>query len=330
MTMIRKPLARAAPAIAGAALAVFLGCSSSGGGGSGGSGGGGNSGDLLFKPCAASAYVRGFAIELLQPDGDAAYSQLNGAVTDRVSPREVWQQVASEGNCRVEAGPTLNCTAACASEEECGGTQCVPRPKAQSVGNLTLTGVGATAPVMPTSGGVYYTSLPYPPFAPGDAVTLQAAGGVYPAFTLTGRGIAPMVFSGAGLPTVTMGQSFTTTWTAPAQSGAAKVTVRLEIAHHGGLAARLLCDVPDTGTITIPAALITKLIEQGTAGFPTVSVTRQTVDSTMLAHGCVELKVASAIERPVMVQGVTSCNDLVDPPILCPPGLTCGGDLKCH
>ena len=71
-----------------------------------------------------------------------------------------------------------------------------------------------------------------------------------------------------------------------------------------------------TGSATIPAGLINQLIEKGTAGFPTISLTRRTLDSQTIEPGCVDLSVASPVEREIEVEGVVSCN--CDSTVECP------------
>ena len=119
---------------------------------------------------------------------------------------------------------------------------------------------------------------PYPPFAPGAAVRLQAAGATIPAFTLDSAGIEPLAFAGSDL-TMTNGQAFAFTWTPPATAGGARIFVKAEIGHHGGVAAAIECDLPDTGSGEIPAALVSALIAEGVHGFPTLSLTRRTIVS---------------------------------------------------
>jgi hypothetical protein len=69
---------------------------------------------------------------------------------------------------------------------------------------------------------------------------------------------------------------------------------------------------------------------RGTAGFPIITIVRESVDSATVAAGCVEYKVLSSVEKMLMVEGVTSCSDSSVPPMLCPAGSTCGTDMKCH
>jgi hypothetical protein len=328
-------------------LASTSACSSSGGssaasGGSGGApsgsgGSGGNPGGLLpYKPCQPGSRVGGFAVQLMPAMADAsppaaAYTQVNGGVLDRVDPTTLWQTTDSDGDCKLVVGSSPACNPACGTGQVCGGqNQCSPEPVSRSVGTVVITGLSAPVSLMPLASYkvVYYAALPasakYPPFSPGDPVALSADGGAVGAFELGGRGIEPLVFPGTGL-SISAGQPLAINWTAPAPGGSSRVLIALDIAHHGGVAARVECDVADTGSATIPASLLDKLVARGTAGFPTVSLTRRTLDSTSIAPGCVDFAVASTVERDVQVAGVQSCNDSKP----CPSGRTCGADQKC-
>jgi hypothetical protein len=324
-----------------------LACSSSGSpaggaGGTTGSGGAPGSGGaaavaLAFKPCDVSKRVGGFSLQLVgaKPMDDppaAAYTQLNGGVLDRVDPATLWQTADSDGDCKLIVGPTLVCNPACGTGQVCAGQNaCSPQPVSQSVGNVNVTGLSAPLALMPISSYkvVYYGALPataaYPPFAAEGEVKLSADGaGSLGAFTLAGRGIEPLSFPGTGLKVV-HDQALAVSWTPPARAGSARVLIALDIAHHGGVAARVECDVVDSGAATIPGPLLTKLIARGTAGFPTLTVTRRTVDATTIAPGCVDFTVASSVERDVEVENVESCRDAKP----CPSGRTCGVDQKC-
>jgi hypothetical protein len=173
--------------------------------------------------------------------------------------------------------------------------------------------------VMPT-GRQYYADLGkavYPPFASGAVIQLSASGGSLSAFTLAGRGITPLDFPAASLPVV-RNQALTIHWTAPPSAESTQIFVRLDISHHGGGTARVECNVPDNGTMTIPAGLITQLVDRGTAGFPTLSLTRQTVDSKLIGAGCVDMVVASPVAREVEVAGSMTCNCDADHMAECP------------
>ena len=61
------------------------------------------------------------------------------------------------------------------------------------------------------------------------------------------------------------------------------------------------CDVPDTGTATVPASLLTTLRARGSRAFPFVALSRRTVDSTAVGPGCVEFAVESVTTQPLVL-----------------------------
>jgi hypothetical protein len=166
-------------------------------------------------------------------------------------------------------------------------------------------------------------SLAYPPFAEGDAVTFSAAGDYFPAFTLTSTGVAPLALTSASLALST-GKALNLAWQ-PGAAGNAKIHVKLDISHHGGSKGQIECDSDDTGSLTITAPLITKLLGLGVAGYPTAIITRQALGSSVISAGRVELDVSSIVEQAVTVEGLTSCDADED----CPSGQSCQTDQSC-
>ena len=328
--------------LAGAALLALLGasaCSSGGSAGTGGAGGGGVAAGgagvpsaLVYKPCPVATDIGGFAMTLVSPTIGA---QVNGKVKDAVAPGDVTQVLAQsdDGACRIMIGPALTCGTECANGTTCGPTgTCVHTPVAVSVGKVTLTGLSSVASIDDKT-TAYFTSIAktaYPPYVVGNGLGLSTAGGVYAPLSLSVRGIAPLDVPDQAL-VVAMDQPLTVTWTPVADAaGAGNISITMDIAHHGGIAAQLICDWPDTGTGTIPGTLITKLMARGTAGFPIMTIARESVDSATVEAGCVEYKVLSSVEKMLMVEGVTSCSDSSVPPLPCPSGSACGSDMKCH
>jgi hypothetical protein len=342
------------------ALTALMACNGGGGGnGTGGAGGGavcgagGASGETgpasLHGACALSTRVGQFGLSLLAMNGTSPpYTQFSGAVYDAVDPGTVWIPKMTVGSCTVLSGPTFRCTTRCVSPQICVAQDtCGPSRSVQDAGTITLTGLGCprTEKLVGSSG--YFDGLSgvaYPPAAAGAPIAFAATGGAAAPFTLRGAGIEPLQFDGSGL-TLIGGQDLVVTWTPPANAGGSQtIKITINAAHHGGTAARLECTgLPDTGSTTVDGALIGYLISQGVAGFPTIDVSRQTVDSTTVASGCVDFTVDSTVSSPLAVcqsvggACVKSCNcgyagmpcsgESAD--VVCAAGTTCQADLTC-
>lgn len=332
----------AARAVAIAACLVAIGCGGGGSGGTGGSGGSGGTGALggasgsVEAGCSLETRIGGFAVELRE--GTAPITAIQGGLYNGVKPSAVWlQKGAAAGGCKLMVGPMLVCTTPCTSPQICAGqNQCVDEPRLQGLGTLTLTGVGPSPITIDPIQIVNYSATltePYPPFLPGAAVRLAASGGAIPAFAFDGTGIQPLAFEAANL-TMRNGEALAFTWTAPTTPTAARIFVKAEIAHHGGIAAAVECDLPDTGSGEIPASLITALITEGTAGFPTLSLTRRTITSKTVGPGCADFAIAAPVEReigvcPTATSCIVSC-DPSNPETVCPSGTTCQVNYTCR
>jgi hypothetical protein len=306
-------------------LLLALACSSSGGPGGGGTLAG-------YKPCDPASRVGGFTLELVPPDPSVSKpgtAQVAGSIQNGVDASQLWVAQASEGDCKLLGLPIPFCDPACGSDKPICTAQnkCIAEPMPQDVGTVTLGGLASPATAMKT-GAKYYSpiNMPYPPYGPDAEIELRASGGVYKPFTLHGRGIAPLGFTGTGVK-VFRNQPLAVHWTPPVDSSYDRIVISLDIGHHGGIAARIECDVADSGSTTIPTTLINKLLDKGTAGFPSINVKRRTVDSTTVGAGCADFVVASPVEAVIEVDGVVSCNDNDLP---CPGGKVCGRDYKCQ
>lgn len=276
-----------------------------------------------YAPCDPAARVGGFSVSL-----EEGYTAVGGFVRDAVLPSDVWTVLATEGDCHLRVGPVLHCEPGCGAGETCAGAGgCVPYPRNQSVGTVRIEGLAAPVEMEPSAVGSYnfVGDLPHPGVAQGATVHLLAAGGDQPAFELTAQGVAPLEAPGDPVP-ASADRPVALRWTRPAAPGPARVQVRLDIAHHGGTLAEIECDVADTGALDIPASLVAGLFERGVAGFPAVTLTRRTVDSTATAAGCVELVVASAVTLDVAIDGLRSCSFDED----CPDGESCAPELVCR
>jgi hypothetical protein len=259
----------------------------------------------------------------------AGYAQLGGTIQDKPNPAKIWHAQATEGDCRLMLGPT--CSASCALPNLCDGATCVPGPTTKTVGTVTVTGLNAALSAVPNSNMDYYapaSASGFPPFVIGADVQLTASGGDLAGFSLHGRGF-PLVETPSKMLPFEMGHPFTVTWTPPPAPVSTRMFVKIDIAFHGGIDAQIQCDVPDAGSVTVPASLVDALLARGTAGFPSAFLIRRTVDSATVGTGCVDFSITSVFNGNTGIQlaipGVTSCNEDSE----CPAGKTCGLTLTC-
>jgi len=279
-----------------------------------------------------SKLVGAFRLKL-NPASDlgAATTSILGRVNDGVNPETtIWEKPQTDGDCTLTTPRVPYCTTPCGGSAACiEDDSCLAYATGRSVGVVTVSGVkaadGSTNVVLEPLNKNYQASVPlaYPPFAEGDVVTFAAAGDEYPAFNLSSKGIAPLALTSTDLA-VRSGQALALTWTKGGE-GSAKIHIKLDISHHGGSKGQILCDTSDSGALTISAALISKLLNLGVAGFPTVIVTRSASGSTVIAPGRVELEISSTVEQSVTIDGLRSCKDELD----CPDGGECQSDRTC-
>lgn len=318
-----------------------LGCSSNGGGEStstSSSGGGGSGGDGPGDP---TILVGSFQVKLIAPVAATpntpevpGSTAILGKVYDGPTPAQIiWEKTLEEGACTLLTPRVPFCSTPCGGSAVCvENEQCQAYPTAHSAGTVTVKGLH------PESGGDSFTiepivngyqapaavKLPYPAFSEGEAISFNATGDYYAPFTVASVGIAPLVFGSQSL-TVESGKPLPISWTAPGKSGQTRIYLKLDISHHGGTKGMIECDADDTGSLELPAALVTKLLELGVAGYPTIIVARRALGSTTIKQGRIDLVISSQIEQPVEIPGLTSCTEDTD----CPMGQTCQSDLTC-
>jgi hypothetical protein len=255
-----------------------------------------------------------------------------GLVNDGAKPSpNSWLEEQSAAGCKLYTPVSPLCDPSCGSSAACvSDNMCVPYPKSQSVGTITLKGVGdAPVEMSPVGSSNNYqpkagTSLPYPPCAESAELSLSVEGGAFESFELQTKCIAPLEFQGP--IKLVKGTPLELAWVAPGDPALARIQVRLNISHHGGSRGEIRCDVEDNGTLELPATMVDRLLELGVAGFPTIILTR--VSSGGAASGGpenVEFLVQQYVERAVEIEGLVSCNDTQ----LCPEGQTCQSDLTC-
>ena len=261
------------------------------------------------------------------------YASVDGKVTDGPTPSVVqWDTKTTSGDCVLQAPKSFLCDPACAAGTSvCVATNtCMPYPSAVSVGDVSVSGVHAADgaahfALMATSKNYYYYTpdLAFPPFAVGDVVTGSAAGGTGTPFVLEARGIAPLVVTSQNL-LVSAASDLTLTWEPGTASS--KMEVLVDLSHHGGTKAQIVCETSDDGSLVIPKALVASLLDYGATGYPWIVMTRKTSGAKATASGVVSLSVTSVVSQVVQVPGVRSCTASTD----CDGGLCKMPDRVCQ
>lgn len=319
---------------------------SAAGGGSSGSGGGlagsahsGSGGSSAIPDVVVGA----FQVEMSVPSDapDTWRTSIVGKVSDGVTPQSIlWDTATRDGECWLEKPRAPFCDAGCGAQVCVEDDTCLGYPAAHSVGEVQLSGValvgGGRELVLKEIAKTYQPSagvaLADPPFGEGDAVKLSAAGGDYSAFDLTAHGISGLEITSTDFE-LAADKPLELTWEPASDPQRSVVHVKLDISHHGGSRGLVQCDAADDGSLTVSAALISELMGLGFAGFPGMVLTRTSRDSAQLPPGRVELVLSAKVEKPITIQGLTSCSGIEpepgDPPE-CPDGTTCQMDLTCQ
>lgn len=274
--------------------------------------------------CALGTRIGGFETALR--DG---FTSVQGTVESGVNPNLVFEVVAEDGACRLMRPPTLFCDPACGAGKTCDAAgMCVDTPGRISIGTVSVSGLSADVEMTASPPVFFYTNLgtlPHPGFIEGDELQLTASGdGDVAAFSLDARGIAALTSPNASV-LLDVDQPVSLQWTVPDQPDLSEIHIDLNIAQHGGTPGWIECEVPDTGQFDLPVSLSNQLLDGGYSGFPSVILTRRSMDSVTTERGCVDWSVRSTYGFEVEIPGLISCSNNDE----CPDGQTCQGDLTC-
>jgi hypothetical protein len=289
---------------------------SGGAGGSAGAGGGGAGTSGAGTSGAGDAAVHGSVVVTLHPpiDGDG-YTTAIGRFFAGPQPEILSLEASStDGDCTLFIPRAPFCSEPCAPAVCTADDVCTDYPEPRHVGTLTLSGLGEPLSLEPTSTKIVYQSpsLAYPPCEAGAPVTASASG-----VSVQAECIAPLELTGPDPIPVTAGAPVQLSWLPAAAGAQSRVLIKLDVSHHGGSKGEIDCEVADTGSYEISAALVSELLGLGLAGFPTINLDRISVGADA-SNPHVELVLSSDVTRAVDT-GVTSCLDQMD----CPDGQSC-------
>ncbi|MFZ5475986.1 MAG: hypothetical protein ACOZNI_04365 [Myxococcota bacterium] len=259
-------------------------------------------------------------------DSNEDYAYVSGSASDGVVPVSVLTNVLTSGDCTIWRRENPFCDPGCDPGYTCSlDGECVVYPTTQDLGIVTVGGLVQAVSMEPVTPGYTYfdTSLPNPPWTPGEVLSLQTGGGAYDPVTL--HGIAPVDLGTAAVAwTVVEGQPLAVTWDAPAEAVRTEVVVHLRIDQHGLTPSEIECVFADDGAGEVPAEIVDGLIGLGVTGFPAGDLARRTADKAALGDGCMDLVAQSSRVASVEVAGYTPCRRDED----CPDGETCNEELE--
>jgi hypothetical protein len=306
--------------------AVACACGGGGEGGDPDAGGGGEADAgpwLLAGACVQNTRV-GEAALVHDPNG--ASGSFTATITDTLVPNTVLTEREQDGPCGIWQRVNPFCDPPCTPGTETCSTDmtCIPAPRNQRAGTVTVTGAAAPISLEPNGANYYQvTSLPNPPFAPGERILLEASGDQIAAFSLRGVGIAPLELPEGESFVVRDGQPLDLAWDTTGTEDST-VYVELTVDQHGNSPVKLICEVPDTGSFSIPAGILGTFVGYGVTGFPNIKIVRRSADSITVAQGCIDLQVRSGSTEELVVEGHTPCvNDTQ-----CPAPLTCDETIQ--
>lgn len=303
----------------------------SAGGGSGGVAAGtvGASAGGGAAPSNSDAVVGSFIVALVpKTSTDPGYTSLTGKVYDGVTPATVvWDLVTSAAGCDLMKPRAPFCSTPCASGGVCvEDEQCAAYPTAQDLGAVTVKGLGADFSVKAIANAYQLPgdlTLPFPPADEGADVSVNVTAGAFGPFAIRSSMVAPLAASGA--LSLESGKALKLGWASPGNASAARMHIKVDISHHGGSKGKIECDVADSGSFEVPAALVGSLVSLGVAGFPSVELSRVATGSAAIAPGKVTFQVLSTVSLDLAVPGVQSCHEDTE----CPTGKPCKQDLTC-
>lgn len=317
---------------------LVAGCSDGGvsgaAGGAGGTGAGGAAAvvntqpqEPNYRPCSRQTKVGEFAVAMKTIDG-TPFTVFQGSVFDSVNPLDALDEVANSGVCRLLNRKIRQCSPACTADKPVcgGGGGCVAFPVQKNLGTVSVVGVNDGIVTTPSAKNFYSNDgiITYPGVVEGSEVTLTTSGGDLPPFQLMTKGIAPLEMT-TKTPTVKKGEGVNLAWKSPRLATGARLHIVVSLDNHGTTPQQIECDAPDTGSFEIPATLVDSLTNLGVSGFPSMFVTRRSVESKSIAAGCVEFNITAADVLDVVVDGLKSCTKNED----CPSGQKCQGNLTC-
>lgn len=259
------------------------------------------------------------------------FSFLDGKVANKVLPGSVREVEMNMAGCRLMRKRFPFCDPGCQSGEACTfAGECVPFPERQDLGEVCVAGLSESYVLTAQEPNFHYfnTQIVHPAFGGGERVELRSSGGAFGNIALLGVGVSAMSVSESQW-NIVEGEDLDVSWATSDSDAHASVHLSVNIDQHGSSPLLLDCDFPDSGSGTIPSALLEVLLNSGISGFPVGRIERRTADLQMVSgangiEGCVEFIVRSPATVDLRVSGHTPCTSNAQ----CPSGQTCNTQME--
>jgi hypothetical protein len=211
---------------------------------------------------------------------------------------------ATAGQCRLLLWENPRCVPDCVDGACVAENTCESYPSNQSAGALTIDGLRDTAVLQPDALNGYTTTGNADLFAEGAHITARAAGDDVAAFELSvDAPDAPnLAVQGAGtldFPAFAPDTDFTFSWNEPDPASRVFLRMAADAAHGQPFSAMIECDAPDTGSLTVPAALLTEYIDGShwsCGECPTQTLTRYRAATADFGSETLELRVGNQVQ----------------------------------
>jgi hypothetical protein len=263
---------------------------------------------------------------------------LSAFAKDSPAIADLAEVTAESGDCKLYRSLTSFCDPACdASTQVCAldGT-CKNKQLAVGMGTLHFEGInlasgaGSSFDIAPTSTFTYQAAgandIAYPPCALGSKLRVTGGAATNTPFSLEISCIEPLTLPSKDAVPFESGKVATLAWTPQSAQTDSRLSIKIDISHHGGTKGYILCDTSDDGSLEIATDLVTGLIELGTAGYPYAQLTRISKATAAAGSGEATFSIQSYVELELSIPGVVSCQSNTD----CPTGQTCGSSKKCQ
>lgn len=247
--------------------------------------------------------------------GDPDYATLSGRVYAAPRPTfEDWETTSVDGDCELREPVRVECETDCEAPTRCAvGGECAVEPPTSNMGTVRVWGVETQEPqpfleLSKLPSDTYVISgakLAYPPFSAGDSVIFEASGGPWPGFVTAVSAVEPLELDSDEHLPFEAENELTLNWNAGATDATMNIVV--DISFHGGTKGIIACSTRDDGELTIPAEMVTRLIDLGVAGFPHVELERASRGFANVGESHIEFNIVSRRTVELAIPGVVSC-----------------------